>query len=290
MQKNAPIKDHLSLFMVHYDFPKINLSDFPSFIQHIQAGCDITKKPLNMLKDNTGDNISDLNNSFGELTAQYWVWKHVKAPFVGFQHYRRIFNFNPAVQLKHANYPISFKYCKKVSELFLNEKFIIQSLNNYDLIIPRPQKLRTKIIVPTSIEDYYCLTHHADDWHKMMDYLPKKLSPSYKKYLNIFSESTELYACIIYVASYEVFNDMMAWLFDILFDLNKILDIRNNSYQRRSIAFLAERLLHLYYHQAITEKRLRVQVLDYALLEDRSPNIKEFLNMSTLVRQVNQNS
>lgn len=45
-----------------------------------------------MLTDNTGDNISDRNRSYCELTAAYWVWKnHAPTEYVGLAHYRRYF-------------------------------------------------------------------------------------------------------------------------------------------------------------------------------------------------------
>ena len=34
------------------------------------------KNDLGYTKDNTGDNISDRNSQYAELTAQYWVWKN----------------------------------------------------------------------------------------------------------------------------------------------------------------------------------------------------------------------
>ena len=45
------------------------------------------------LGDDTGDNISELNPQFVELTGMYWIWKNYNGPedCIGINHYRRYF-------------------------------------------------------------------------------------------------------------------------------------------------------------------------------------------------------
>ena len=58
----------------------------------IQVGKQNTKKNLNILSDDTGDNIAYKNANYCELTALYWIWKNeMQADIIGMCHYRRYF-------------------------------------------------------------------------------------------------------------------------------------------------------------------------------------------------------
>ncbi|MBO7299442.1 MAG: DUF4422 domain-containing protein [Kiritimatiellae bacterium] len=67
-----------------------------NILEPIQTGCINAPKLFDgMLRDDIGDNISDKNDKYCELSAQYWVWKNydkVGVPdYIGFMHYRRHF-------------------------------------------------------------------------------------------------------------------------------------------------------------------------------------------------------
>ena len=63
----------------------------------IQAGRALYKgiKELEWMEgDDTGDNISNKNTKYSEMTVQYWAWKNLKdVEYIGFCHYRRYFDF-----------------------------------------------------------------------------------------------------------------------------------------------------------------------------------------------------
>lgn len=49
------------------------------------------KESLGYIGDDTGDQISDKNDSYCELTGMYWLWKNLDCDIIGICHYRRYF-------------------------------------------------------------------------------------------------------------------------------------------------------------------------------------------------------
>lgn len=60
----------------------------------VQVGSHGKKTIPGMQRDDDGENISERNFTFSELTAQYWAWKNLDADYVGQCHYRRYFCFD----------------------------------------------------------------------------------------------------------------------------------------------------------------------------------------------------
>ena len=84
------------------------------------------KEDLGYIKDNSGDNISNKNPYFCELTGLYWAWKNLDADYIGLAHYRRHF----CLKRKSKNNFENVLSCSELSKL----------LKDYDVILPKKRK------------------------------------------------------------------------------------------------------------------------------------------------------
>ena len=171
------------------------------------------KKDLGFIGDNTKNNISSKNPNYCELTGLYWINKNIKCDITGLVHYRRYFFDKP---LKH-----EFKDIIQVTE-------IKNILNNYDIIVPKKFLVREK----NNYENYKKLEHIKD-----LDMCRKVISEIYPEYVESFDiamEARYFYPFNMLISNKKIFDDYTNWLFDILFEVEKRVDISDyNDYDKR---------------------------------------------------------
>ena len=184
------------------------------------------KENFGDLRDNTGENISEKNPNYCELTAAYWIWKNDKSDITGLTHYRRYF-----FKTKNNN---SIKN-------ILDKEDIENILKTYDIILPEKER-----IIKYTVKGAYKKFHHIEDFNKCRDIIEEK----YPEYLEAFDEianGRKLYLYNMFISRKEIFDEYYKWLFDILFELEKRVDISNYSdYDKRIFGFLSERLLSVW--------------------------------------------
>ena len=86
--------------------------------------------------DDEGENISNRNPRYCELTTQYWAWKNIDADYYGFCHYRRYFDFSETVHEENAFGEIMDDYIsvKTAKEYGLDDDNIARVVRQYDVI------------------------------------------------------------------------------------------------------------------------------------------------------------
>lgn len=188
--------------------------DLPDLVP-IQVGF---QDDLGFVRDNTGDNISERNPSWCELTALYWIWKNDrKSKIIGINHYRRYF------------------------EDLKDPALIEDLLKKYDLIVPRPEPLKE-----TVWEQYVQNCGYEKDLRNLRRVL-KSLHPEDVPAFDNVMSSGELHLYNMVIMPASLYRSYCAWLFPILFKLEEQTDIsKYPDYEKRIYGFLAERLLNVW--------------------------------------------
>ena len=188
------------------------------------------KKSLGYLQDDTGENISERNPYFCELTGLYWLWKNVDCDIIGLCHYRRYF-----VQEQKVNCELP------LSQRLLEREYIEKCLSEYDLIVPNSGMSQNENI----------LIQYATQ-HNVADYLEcgKVILEKYPQYYPAYAWSQKCNFISLgnmFIGKKKLMDEYCAWLFDILFEVEKRVDISNYSdYQKRIFGFLSERLFRVW--------------------------------------------
>lgn len=179
--------------------------------------------------DNTGDNISELNCYYSELTGVYWIWKnYTGSEYVGVCHYRR--------------YLINSE-----GKVFTETEFL-SILKNYDLITTK------KIRLECSYFEGYGGHHEIKDLIETGKVISEKYPEYYPTFEKIIN-SNETYFGNIMITSKKLFDQYSSWLFDIFFEVQKRVDIDSyDEYHRRVFGFISEMLLLVW----VTVNKLKV--------------------------------
>ena len=192
----------------------------PSYIKKLQVGGALTDKKVAELNDAAGDNISDKNGNYSELTGLYWIWKNAlpeleDGSYCGLAHYRRM--------------------------LELSEDDILKLRDNdIDVILPYPMPYEP------NIEAHHLRYLTDQEWNGVLQAL-KELEPEYAEaFPNILSQEY-LYNYNIVLAKGKVLEDYCSWLFPLLFRIEEINNPDGDKEPNRYIGYVGETLETLYF-------------------------------------------
>jgi len=247
-----------------YYRPKNLISAGKNYIP-VWAGKNNKPEVSGFIGDDTGDNISEKNKYYSELTGIYWVWKNTHSEYVGSCHYRRYFTSAPEPFLNRLKRMLYYPVCmsrKRFGLIYtsnlkcwkskiLSNNEITGLLENYDAIMPARRILRK------NVKSHYEKHHNPTDLILLKKILTKYF-PDYLPSFEAVLSGNRLFANNMFIMKWETFDKLMNWLFFILFKFEEKTDLEHyKGYQERIFGFLAERLITMWIiHHELNYKEL----------------------------------
>ena len=198
------------------------------------------KESLGYSTDNTGDNISELNPFFCELTGLYWGWKNLDEDYMGLVHYRRHF---------------SLEYNKKdLWDSILTSQQLLPYLGKVKVFVPNKRKYYIE-----TLYSHYAHTHYAYQLDSTRQII-KDLHPGFLNSFDSVIKQRYGYMFNMFIMEKALLSEYCSWLFSILFELrNRIGEEQEkelSAYQARFYGRVSEILFNVWLDKKLVDKEL----------------------------------
>lgn len=177
-------------------------------------------------RDDEGDNISEKNPNYNELTAIYWAWKNLKdVDAVGLVHYRRLFFDKKPYNLENV----------------INIEKVEQLLQKYDVLLPK----KRNYYIETNYS-HYIHAHYKEPLDKTREII-KNSYPAYLKEFDRVMKNRKAHMFNMFIMRKEAFDSYCNFMFDVLGKLENTIDISNYSVQEaRVFGYISELLMDVW--------------------------------------------
>lgn len=177
-------------------------------------------------RDDEGENISEKNPNYNELTAIYWAWKNLKnVEAIGLVHYRRFFFESRPYNLNNV----------------INVEKVHQLLVKYDVLLPK----KRNYYIETNYS-HYIHAHHKEPLNETRKIIEK----SYPAYLNSFDKvmhSRKAHMFNMFIMKRDSFDSYCSFMFGVLNKLEKKIDISEYTVQEaRVYGYISELLMDVW--------------------------------------------
>lgn len=216
----------------HFDYKNL-----PEGYEPILVGSNKNPNPDGFMQDNQGDNISNKNDSYCELTGLYWFWKHGQEKYVGLSHYRRFFADYSSRKRMYLHELVN----GSVAPIEVNKlNGFLES--GYQFVASQPEAGG-----PGTLWQQFDRNHHIKD----MMILENVIKTNYPDYItafeNVMKHNNVGSFFNMFYTSRHLMSEYCEWLFDVLSKVEKKTDISSyDTYQKRLYGFFAERLMNVW--------------------------------------------
>ena len=161
----------------------------------------------------------------------YWSWKNSNAEYIGLSHYRRHFS------CKH--YFIGT--IRKKRKSILSKEKAKQLLQEYDAILPK----KRHYWIETNFS-HYAHAHNGEDLIQTRKVI-MNMYPEYAASFDKVMKRRSAHMFNMLIMKREIFDAYSEWLFNILFQVEKEIDIsKYDPYEARVFGYISELLLDVW--------------------------------------------
>lgn len=191
------------------------------WVTPLQAGAALTDKRVCEMTDADGENISDKNTYYNEMTGLYWLWKNTDIRFSGICHYRRQFESDIALQP------------------------LLDGIA--DVILPMPA------IVYPDLKGYY-RNWGEESYYEMMLQVVEELEPDYYETAVWCAEHEIFYPNNIFIAKREIVENYCQFAFKVLDEVEHRMQNRDDKKQKR--CWLSEHVTTIYFMKHVRDYKI----------------------------------
>ena len=200
----------------------------------VQVGSE-GKRDIGFQRDNEGENISEKNPSFCELTGLYWAWKNLSCDYMGLAHYRR--HFTMSMKSGGGKEKTTEEKMKEVLHTGEAEELVSQ----FPIILPKKRKYYIETLYSHYAHSHYAV--HLDVTRKII----KERHPEYLAAFDAVMKQRSGYMFNMYIMRKDLSDQYCEWLFDILFELEKrMTDSELSAFQGRFYGRVSEIIFNVW--------------------------------------------
>lgn len=210
----------------------------------------------NLIGDDTGENISELNRYFSEISVLYWMWKNSghlgENDFIGLNHYRRLFAWSNLEEIAGPRSYIHHLSDNALSK-FCHRRDLEDMLVSHDVLAPMPYHIREPLHMA------YKRGHDFSDFQFMLDVVARDY-PQYRIFAEEYMNESDCFFANIAVMRKKIFQEYCGFMFGVLDKL--LANIRERKIlekKPRMFGYIAEALtgIFLYAKWKGTDLRFR---------------------------------
>ncbi len=221
----------------------------PDWVQTIWVGAALGGSCEAGERDDRGENISQKNRNYCELTALYWMWKNkIKRDPDNADVYYGLFHYRRTLEIREED------LCRFAAD-------------EIDVVLPFP------MIHEPDIFEHHTRYLKETDWNAMCQAL-NELYPEYADAFPAILSQPYFYNYNMLIAKADVLDRYCEWLFPILERTEELSVPRGKERSDRYIGYLGENLLTLYfmYHS----KELRIAHTGRKMLVQDNTTVEKF--------------